>query len=65
MTMPHLEPLNPFEQLVQDDIKNEASRAEADELREPDNAQDWSDELINVINRIDLQLSQSKAKKGT
>lgn len=56
------EQLTEFEELVQADMRNEATDAEHDELRDPVNAQDWHDELLAIIRRVDVQLSNYKAE---
>jgi len=63
MSNPQKAALSEFEELVQADIRNEASDEESQELRDPENAQEWHDEILGIIRRIDVQLSNSHAER--
>lgn len=65
---PHVErssiPTSPFVKLVQADIRNEVDAADAVSLRDPENLQAWHDELVGTIQKIDVQMSNSKAERA-
>ncbi len=57
------EQLTEFEELVQADIRNEATDEEAEILRDPENAQEWYNVLLGIIRRIDVQMTNAKAER--
>ena len=60
----NLDILSDFEQLVQDDIRNQLPEEDGYILRSEENVYEWYEVLLGVIKKIDVQLSNDKAERA-